>query len=266
MAALQETGRGLTLETGETCRGQWWASGSVGWYHTSFVKGMGGDERQGNGAYIQFFISNSPNKQRATLEKTALRKWQRRGKRCDQRRLRKDRHGEGKRRAYPHSSVSCIWNMSRSICLSRLHEQPKGDIANCLVENSAKLKMALLNHINLLCALQEPTWIKASSNVRFPLICLLMPFLSVAFLRCVCTSPSLRLPAIPEGQADQTRVPDSFFPRGLSCCRHGPPHRDLSHIYRYVCLYVCSHGFTVGFTQDMIVSHIIYCTSFCPCK
>lgn len=75
MAALQETGRRLTLEIGETCRGQWWASGRVGWYHTSFVKGMGGDEREGNGAYIQFFISNSPNKQRAPPEKTALRKW-----------------------------------------------------------------------------------------------------------------------------------------------------------------------------------------------
>lgn len=261
MAALQETGRRLTLEIGETCRGQWWASGRVGWYHTSFVKGMGGDEREGNGTYIQFFISNSPSKQRAPPEKTALRKW-----RCKGTEERSVTKGGCERRAYPHPSVSCIWNMSRSICLSRLHEQPKGDIANCLVENSAKLNMALLNHINLLCALQEPAWIKASSNVRFPLICLLVPFLSVAFLRCVCTSPSLRLPAIPEGQADQTRVPDSFFPRGLSCCRHGLPHRDLSHIYRYVCLYVCSHGFTVGFTQDMIVSHIIYCTSFRPCK
>lgn len=58
MAALQETGRGLTLEMGETCRGQWWASRGVGRYHTRFVKGLGGDERGGGqpGLFSIFYI------------------------------------------------------------------------------------------------------------------------------------------------------------------------------------------------------------------
>lgn len=52
--------------------------------------------------------------------------------------------------------------------------------------------------------------------------------------RCVCSSPSLRLPAVPEGPADQTGVPDTFPPRRVSCCRRGLPHRHLSHLHRSV--------------------------------
>lgn len=55
----------------------------------------------------------------------------------------------------------------------------------------------------------------------------------VSHLRCVCTFASLRLPAIPKRQADQTRIPDTLLPRGLSCRRHGLPDCDLSHLYRY---------------------------------
>lgn len=55
----------------------------------------------------------------------------------------------------------------------------------------------------------------------------------VFHLRCVCTFASLRLPAIPERQADQTRIPNALLPRGLSGRRHGLPHCDLSHLYRY---------------------------------
>lgn len=55
------------------------------------------------------------------------------------------------------------------------------------------------------------------------------------FLRCVCTPPSLCVPAVPKGQADQTGIPDTVFPRSLSRCWCGLPHSDLSHIHRSVC-------------------------------
>lgn len=59
-AALQDAGKGLTLEMGETCRGWWWwACGGGGWFHTRFFKGCevtkGGEIRP---LHI-FFISNS---------------------------------------------------------------------------------------------------------------------------------------------------------------------------------------------------------------
>lgn len=133
--------------------------------------------------------------------------------------------------------------MSRCICVSRLHEQPGGGISrNCLVKNPAHLKMALLNHTDLLRRQHESRPPRMFVNV-----CVLMPPPPpLGLLRCVCTSPSLRLPAVPEGQADQTGVPDSVFPRGLSGCRRCFPHCDLSHVHRYV----CSQGFKVGFTSS----------------
>lgn len=153
--------------------------------------------------------------------------------------------------------------LSTQICLMHLKyvlqylsftfEHPKAAITKyCHIEDSAKLQMATLNHINLLfCAVQGPEWIRPSSNVHFSVFAYAFVSPSVAFPRGVCTSPSLRLPAIPEGQADQTRVPDAFFPGGLSCCRHGLPHRHLSHIHRYV----CSQQGLLKFPEAMILNH-----------
>lgn len=110
-------------------------------------------------------------------------------------------------------------------------EKLKGPVVNCPVENSATMKKALLttNTALALCPAgicMNQVLLKCSSSLA------MFPHASVFYPRCVCTSASLRLPAIPEGQADQTRVPDTLFPRGLSCCRHRLPHSDLSHIHR----------------------------------
>lgn len=172
---------------------------------------------------------------RGAAEKAAQSKWQsrNRGEQCDQRGLQKKERGLST--PVSHAFETCPAIFVSHVCMN----SQRGEMAgNCLVKNPAHLKMPLLNHTNLLS-------IKTSSNVRFSLMCVnVHPPLGL--LRCVCTSPSLRLPAVPEGPADQTGVPDSVFPRRLSGCRHCVPHCNLSHLHRYV----CSQGFRGGFTSS----------------
>lgn len=66
--------------------------------------------------------------------------------------------------------------------------------------------------------------------------CLLFfPFSPILSARCVCTTPSVCLPAILERQTDQTRIPDALLPRRFARRRGRLPHRDISHIHRYAC-------------------------------
>jgi len=114
--------------------------------------------------------------------------------------------------------------------------------ANRHVEKPIKLTAALLSHgrkrSNAFVPCRRRHESGASSNIQCE-----FPHSLVSgcgfFLRCVCTAPSLRLPAVPEGQADQTGVPDALPPRSLSRRRRGLPHRHLSHLHRSVCRQTC---------------------------
>lgn len=111
-----------------------------------------------------------------------------------------------------------------TICLSHLHEQAKGLIsprqpAPCPAgrqQESGRFKYSVCASLGVFTR------------------SLLSPLCPLFFCRCVCTSPSLRLPAVPEGQTDQARISDPLLPRGLSCRRRGLPHCDLSHVHRSV--------------------------------
>lgn len=121
-----------------------------------------------------------------------------------------------------YSSFTSTWVASRAV-------------VECFMGILFKIAV-LLDRVSLLCSLQDAASVGTSSNIQceFPLyvgsrssICL--------FLRCVCTPPSLCVPAVPKGQADQTGIPDTVLPRSLSRCWCGLPHSDLSHIHRSVC-------------------------------
>lgn len=113
-----------------------------------------------------------------------------------------------------YSSFTSTWVASRAV-------------VECFMGILFKITV-LLDRVSLLCSLQNAASVGTSSNIQceFPLY---------VFLRCVCTPPSLCVPAVPKGQADQTGIPDTVLPRSLSRCWCGLPHSDLSHIHRSVC-------------------------------
>lgn len=113
-----------------------------------------------------------------------------------------------------YSSFTSTWVASRAV-------------VECFMGILFKIAV-LLDRVSLLCSLQDAASVGTSSNIQceFPLY---------VFLRCVCTPPSLCVPAVPKGQADQTGIPDTVLPRSLSRCWCCLPHSDLSHIHRSVC-------------------------------
>lgn len=121
--------------------------------------------------------------------------------------------------------ICCPEVLVFNICLAS-----QGGSHGRLCGNSAEMT-------NPLCTQQEAASIRASSNIQleFPLdVCSIFYVCLCLFLRCVCSSASLRLPAVPEGQTHPAGVSDAFLPRDLSRCLHCLPHSHLSHLHRFV--------------------------------
>lgn len=148
---------------------------------------MGGDETEGNWAFFQFLMLNSPDELKRTGVNSAeivpeRRSWGESLTCC------KKKDKEGKREPYIHKSDSSIWNMlSCSICLSHLHERPKAALLRILPN---RIQTAvLLNCVNPLSTLQEAAWIRDSSDFQcrvlfiylFILVCLLILFFALFF-------------------------------------------------------------------------------------
>lgn len=142
----------------------------------------------------------------------------------------------------------------RSVLGSTSVRPASGAVLSRLLKSSATLEMLLHNHKSALC----PGAVCINQGLLQVFTSLWYASSRLVFhLRCVCTFASLRLPAVPEGQADQTRVPNALLPRGLSRGRHGLPHCDLSHLHRY------AHYW--GGISIAAVSHQISCVLFFHC-
>ena len=125
-------------------------------------------------------------------------------------------------------STSSAWSCP---CRSRLWAfSQSGPVNTWLQQVSNQYPVVWLESANNMCLLQAygvnlNSWDSVQKHIFF---------LYLLVCRCVCAAAGLRLPAVPEGPANQAGVPDSVLPGSLCGCRGGFSLRHLSHIHRLV--------------------------------